>query len=501
MDAEFSLSRRSLLKAGAVAGAAAGLAGVPGVAGAQADEDTGVAPPRPAGSPGSMFGVPFDSYDQIRVGFVGVGNRGMSLLQRILGFPEARVTAICDVEPGRVQEAADRVVNAGQPAPALYAGRGGDWDTTLDHYEVAAERSRRVRSNGRGPSPGDADEDYRALCARDDVDLVVNATSWEWHHPVLMEAMLNGKHAATEVPLAMELDHLWDLVNTSEQTRRHCIMLGQAIYRRSELRLARMTHEGVFGDLFTASGGYESDIRPRLFTATGDTRNPSGWRRLWWTRRNGDFYSMHAIAPVSNWLGINSGDRFDTIVSMGSPSRGLELFREEHVPPDDESWDDPPYIKGDRTFSQIQTAKGRVIQVSHDETIPFPYNNKVHYLTGTRGSFRDFPPRIYLEPDHATGSDWFEFGDDFAEYDHWLLNTYGSGRNGDEHQFRRLFQNMRLGLAPDVDVYDSATWCVQIPLSFESIKRGSKPVKVPDFTRGQWDQRSISPILRDNPEA
>lgn len=483
-------SRRSILKAGAATGGVIGAAGL-GISSAAADEDTGAAPPRPVGSPGSMIGVPFDAYgDQVRVGIVGVGNRGTRLLEAMLQFPEVRVTAVCDINPPRVHHAAEMVQATGQPEPARYSGRGGHWQTPQENYELAVHHSKLVRAGTR-PDP-DADDDYRALCARDDVDIVVNASSWEWHHPVCMTAMLNGKHAATEVPLAMELEHLWDLVNTSEAMRRHCIMLEQVVYGRTELRLLRMAHDGLFGDLLVGAGGYHNEGRAAAFNSTGGTRYPEGWRRRWWYRRDGDFYSMHGVGPVAAYMDINRGDRFESIVSMSSPAIGLTAFREQHVPPEDAGWNDPPYIKGDRTLSQVMTAKGRVIQVSHDETVPQPYT-RVNWLAGTQATFNDDPPRIFV--DGTSDNGWDDL-DDYGHYDHWLWEIDAPL---EEHMFRRLFQTMRLGLVPDIDVYDSATWSVQIPLSTESIRRGNRPVRVPDFTRGQWEEYRDG-LDRPNPE-
>jgi predicted dehydrogenase len=497
MGSESSFSRRSLLKAAGVSGAALGVAGLGGFAGvANADESTGKAPPRPSGAK-SVLGMPFEAYgDTIRVGIVGVGRRGTSLLRTMLNFPEVQVTAVCDINPDYVERAAGIITDTGRPEPAKYAGRGGDWSDTEEHYQLAVQHSKQARAHAKGKKADEwAEEDYRALCARDDVDIVVNVTSWEWHHPICMVAMLEGKHTATDVPLAMELDHLWDLVNTSERTQRHCIMLEQVVYWRHHLQLLNMAHEGVFGELLCGYGGYENEGLAAAFDTLNGGRYPEGWRRRWWYRRDGDFYSMHGFCNIAMYMDVNRGDKLDTIASMSTPQIRKTAFREEHVPSHDPAWDDPPYIKGDRCLSLVSTEKGRVIEVSHDEDVPSPYSI-VHWLTGTKGSFKDHPARIFLEG--KSSGQYDDLSDHSAGFDHWLWEDHGF--DGDRAMFFRLFQDMRLGRAPDIDVYDSATWTAPIPLSTESLKRNGQPVKVPDFTRNRWqDYREW--IDRPNPEA
>ena len=48
----------------------------------------------------------------------------------------------------------------------------------------------------------------------------------------------------------------------------------------------------------------------------------------------------------------------------------------------------------------------------------------------------------------------------------------------------RTVQQMRAGLVPDIDVYDSAAWCSAVPAEREVPGEGRPPVDVPDFTRG-----------------
>jgi predicted dehydrogenase len=436
-----SVSRRAMLRGAAVAGVGLGVAATTGV-------EAVAEAPRRAGR--SMIGVPFGATDAPRFGIIGLGNRGGGMLPLLLAIPGVRITALCDIRPQLAQRAAKAVTDAGQPAPAVYTG---------------------------------GDEDYENLCARDDVDFVYIATPWEWHTPMALTAMRNGKHAGVEVPMGFTLKDLWELVDTSERTRRHCIQLENCCYGRNELRALRMAHEGLFGDLLHGAGAYLHDLRELLFSKT---YYEDQWRRRFHTTTNGDLYPTHGLGPVAAYMDLHRGDRFVRMTSMSTPALGLAAYRAEHMPPGDETWDEE-YVKGDVTMSLIQTAKGRVIHLVHGVSNPHPYS-RLNHLAGTKGVFEDYPPRIYLEPD-MNNDQWGSF-DAYAGYDHWLWTDIGAGPGGhggmDYLMLWRLVQCMRLGLPPDIDVYDSAAWNSPYALSVLSIKHKSAPIPFPDFTRGDW---------------
>lgn len=438
------LSRRALLRTGAVAGAGLGLADL--AVGTAAAQQTW-----PAAKGESMMGAPFEPVETVRVGIVGLGNRGASMLPLFLALGGVAITALCDTNPDAVNRAAKVVVDEGRPEPAKYSG---------------------------------GDHDFENLCARDDIDFVYVATPWEWHAPMAVVAMRNGKHVGVECPAGVTVAELWELVDTSEQTRRHCIQLENCCYGQNELRVLRMAHDGMFGDLLYGAGAYLHDLRELLFSKTYYANQ---WRRAWHTKVNGDLYPTHGLGPVSAYLDINRGDRLARITSMSTPALGLAAYRQEHLPPDDPAWQEP-YVKGDATMSLIQTEAGRVVHLVHDVSNGRPYS-RLNQLQGTRGVFEDYPPRIYLEP---TGNphEWGNW-DDYAEHDHWLWKDVGPGPGGhggmDYLMLYRLAQTMHLGLPPDIDVYDSATWSAPFALSAQSIANGSAPIDFPDFTRDRWN--------------
>jgi hypothetical protein len=447
------VSRRDLIKTIAVAGAGMGLAhlGLPDDAGAEPlrliDEV-----PRPTAA-ASMMGVKFEPRDVVRIAIVGTGLRGRSTLNEFLGVGNVRITALCDIVPDKVEMAKAQMKKAGHDyEPAVY---------------TAGER------------------DFEKLCARDDIDIVYTATPWRWHVPVSVAAMKNGKHAATEVPAALTIEDCWTLVDTSEKTRRHCIMMENCCYGYNETMVLQMVKAGLFGELKHGGAAYNHDLRSILF----ETRDEGLWRRANHTERNGNLYSTHGLGPVAWYLGIDRGDRFDYMVSMSTPEMGLTKWREDHLPKDDPRWKEK-YVTGDLNSSLIKTVKGRTIRLEHNVSSPRPYS-RINSIEGTKGLFEDYPPRIYVEG-RGKNDVWTTIDDYKAEFEHpWWREQGERARTGghggmDFIMAWRLVSCMREGLTPDMNVYDAASWSAPGPLSEKSVAKGSMPMKFPDFTRGKW---------------
>jgi hypothetical protein len=329
---------------------------------------------------------------------------------------------------------------------------------------------------------------FQKLLARDDFDFAYIATPWDWHVPQAIATMKSGKHAFVEVPAATTIEDCWKLVDTAEETRRHCLMLENCCYGETELMVINMIRDGLFGDLLYGECAYLHDLRRLLF----EDRSEGLWRRAPHTAHNGNLYPTHGLGPVANYTGVNRGDRFDYLVSMSSPQRGLDAWRTAHVPPDSPKWKEK-YICGDLNSSMIKTANGLMITLQHDVVNPHPYD-RINLIAGSKGLFRDYPPRIYLDeqkPEEYAPIDAYK-----DKYQHSLWKGQGAlarkvgGHGGmDFLMVYRLVQCMRTGIAPDFDVYDAAAWSAPGPLSEESVKRGSQPVAVPDFTRGRWKEK------------
>ncbi|HLK65854.1 MAG TPA: Gfo/Idh/MocA family oxidoreductase [Bryobacteraceae bacterium] len=415
------------------------------------------ASPQQTANPSSgrtMSGKPFEKKDTVRLGFIGVGGRGNSLIDNFSAMPEVQVAALCDVVEDKVRKAQAKLERAGKAShtPALY------------HSSNYA---------------------FEQLLKRDDLDMVLVATPWKWHTQMAISAMKQGKHVAVEVPAARTLDECWDLVNTSEATGRHCIQLENCCYGYNELMVWNMVRAGVFGEITHGACAYNHDLRSILFSDEGEGQ----WRRFEHLDRNGNLYPTHGLGPVAHYMDINRGDRFDYLVSMSSIPASLAAYRKEHIPANDPRQKEV-YKCGDLNSSLIRTVKGRLITLEHNTSSPQPYD-RINLIAGTKGIFRDYPPRIYVD-----GSPKEEFGslDPYkAQYEHpfWketgeLARKLGGHGGMDFVMAWRLVQAIREGKAPDIDVYDAAAWSAPGPLSEQSVAAGSAPMKFPDFTRGRW---------------
>ena len=434
------LSRRDLIKQAAVAGAAVAWQ-----------------PPDPATSrvpvAASMMGVPFERHATVRVAIVGTGLRGSSVLGELLAIDGVQITALCDIVPAKAERAAKRVTSTGQPMPALYTA---------------------------------GDRDFEKLVTRDDIDIVYTATPWPWHTPVCLAALQAGKHAATEVPAATSLKECWALVDASEKARKHCMLMENCCYDFNETLVNTMIKKGLFGEILYAEAAYIHDLRSLLF----EDRDEGLWRRFPHTNRQGNFYPTHGLGPVAWYLDIHGGDRFDYLVSMSTQERGLSLWREAHVPKDSPKWRET-YIEGDINSSLVKTFRGKTILLQHAVTTPTPYD-RLNSVRGTKGVFKDYPARIYLEG-QAGGEEYQPIDSFKADHTHPLWTRIGEiarqkgGHGGMDYIMAyRLIECMREGLPPDFDVYDAAAWSAPWPLSETSVRNGGVPVKFPDFTRGGW---------------
>lgn len=439
--------RRGFLKA--VGGTVAAVSAAGAQAGAQ---------PSPASR---VAGLTAPKLDVVRWGLVGVGERGLMHAEALLKIEGCAITAICDPWAPALEKALATVTSAGRPRPAAF---------------------------------GDGQQDYLRLFDRSDVDAVILSTPWEQHVAQAVAAMRAGKHVFIEVPAAVTLDECWQLVDTAEATRRHCMMLENVCYGRDELMVLNMCRQGLFGDLTHAEAAYIHDLR---FQAKQIEWGTGSWRLRHYERRNGNVYPTHGLGPVAQYLDVNRGDAFTSVVSMSSPSLGLAQYAAREFAPD-HARNRARYRCGDMNTSLLQTSRGLTVMVQHDVSTPRPYSRH-NYVQGTRGAFAGFPSRLAVEGRtdvHTWDTDLTKWR---AEFDHPLWTKVGAvaervgGHGGmDFVMLWRIVQCLREGLAMDQDVYDAATWSAVAPLSELSVARGGSVVDVPDFTRGGW--RAFAPL-------
>jgi hypothetical protein len=430
------MHRRDFLKLGGSA-LAAGAVSAPGPAmAAQAGAAPFAAPP----------------IETVRIGYVGIGGQGGSHVQNLLKIPGCRITAVGDIRPERTDWATKTITAAGQPAPAVY---------------------------NRGP------RDFERLCETENLDLVYNATPWEWHVPIMLAAMKAGKHTATEVPAAMTLDDCWALVESAEKSRRHCVMMENCNYDRMEMMVYNMVRQGLFGEILHAEGGYLHDLRSIKFSDRGEGL----WRRAWAMKLDGNLYPTHGLGPVANCLDINRGDRFDYLVSMSGPSRGLQDWAKEHYKADSPTRQER-YVLGDVNVSLIKTARGKTIVVEHGTNLPRPYS-RIHMVQGSKGLFQGYPDRVYVEG-RGREDQWQEASSWLAEFEHPLWKEIATAARGAGHggmdfiEDYRLIKCLREGQPTDMNVYDAAALSAVVHLSVQSAGRKAGTADFPDFTRGRW---------------
>jgi len=392
----------------------------------------------------------------VRIGVVGVGNRGPYLTKELAGMQGAEIRAICDIIPEKAERVQKEITEMGKPRPDVYT-RG--------------------------------EEDYKRMCARDDLNLVVTATPWKLHTPICLEAMKAGKHVATEVPAALTIDECWQLVETSEKTGKHCIMLENCCYGRSEMMVLNMVRQGLLGEVVHGECGYLHDLRHIKLSPNG---YEGQWRLKYSIEHTGNPYPTHGLGPVAQCMNINRGDKFDYLVSMSSKSIGLNLYAAKEYG-ENSLQAKKKYALGDINVSMIRTIKGRTITLYHDCSSPRPYS-RINTVQGTKGIFEGYPDRIHIEgrsPEHQ----WDSVEEYLKEFDHPLWKKQGEKASGAGHggmdymELYRLVKTLCEGVYPDMDVYDAADWSVIVELSERSVLKKSCPVDFPDFTRGNWKKR------------
>lgn len=403
----------------------------------------------------NMCGYAAPKIETVRIGFIGLGMRGPGAVERMSYIEGVEITALCDKYPDRVQSAQKILQKTGRTAAREYSGEEG----------------------------------WKAMVEELDLDLVYICTPWHLHTPMAVYSMKNGKHVAVEVPAATTLKECWELVETSEKTRKHCMMLENCCYDFFELLTLNMARNGLFGELVHAEGAYIHDLKDLNFSKKGYA---DMWRLKENIGRNGNLYPTHGLGPVAQCLNINRGDRMDYLVGMSSADFMMGQMASELAANDDfyKSYVGAKY-RGNMHTTLIKTVKGKTIMLQHDVTTPRPYS-RIHLISGTKGMARKWPSPQRI----AFGHGWIsqeQFKELEEKYTLPIVKHVGEiakkigGHGGmDFIMDWRLIDCLRNGLPLDQDVYDAALWSAVGPLSELSVAKKSRSVDVPDFTRGAY---------------
>lgn len=410
----------------------------------------------------NMCGFAAPKIETARVGIVGLGQRGPGAVDRLSKIEGVEIKALCDLLPDRAEKAKKSL--EGTPHnPELYSGSAYAW---------------------------------KKMCERPDLDLIYIATPWEWHVPMAVFAMESGKHTAVEVPAARTLEECWQLVETSERTKKHCMQLENCCYDFFEMMTLKMARDGFFGEVLHVEGAYIHDLLWLNFDK--DTGYQGMWR-LEENFRNGNLYPTHGLGPICQILNVNRGDQMDFLTSVSSNDFHMKAKAQE-LAQEDSFWNSyaAKSYRGNMNTTVVKTKKGKTIMIQHDVSSPRPYS-RLHVVSGTEGYAQKYPDQKV-----SKGHSWMkpeEIQELQAKYTPEIVQKVGElakqigGHGGMDFMMDwRLIDCLRNGLPLDQDVYDAALWSCVTPLSEWSVANRSNSIDVPDFTGGNWKTNKPVPI-------
>lgn len=417
---------------------------------------------------------------KVKLAIIGVGARGKNHLDLLLRRNDVDLVAICDIDNRVINESKEIINKSGKKMPVIYTGNDYAWQKMLQ---------------------------------KEKLDGVIIVTPWEWHKPMIMGAIDAGlKYVASEVILGITLQDHWDVVKAAEKNNAHVMMLENVCYRRDVMAVLNMVRQGLFGELLHLQGGYQHDLREVLLNDGIHTYghgvefgekgfSEAHWRTEHSVHRNGDLYPTHGIGPIGQFININRGNRFTSLCSFSSKTRGLhnhivKVGGENH-----------PNAKvifkaGDVITTSINCANGETILLQHDTYSPRPYSLGFR-VQGTEGLWMDVNNSIYIQDKSEKNDAWDQAQSWFDKYDHplwkrWSKETEGAGHGGmDFFVIHAFVESIKRKTPTPMDVYDAAAYSAITPLSEHSITLGNQTVEFPDFTEGQWMYRKPVFALND----
>ncbi|MFL0352679.1 Gfo/Idh/MocA family protein [Xanthomarina sp. GH4-25] len=418
---------------------------------------------------GNVVGLTADPISKVRVGMIGMGNRGSVLIQMfdyLIKNNHAEIVALSDLKQDKVEKNNDYLKTIQNTPADLYYGNETEW---------------------------------KKLAERDDIDLILIATPWNTHTEMSIYGMEQGKHVACEQPMAMTLEDCWKLIEVAERTQKHCMYMENCCFNGEELWVLNMIDQGVFGNINHAEGAYIHDLRKHMMD---DTYYENQWRIKHHETQNGNFYTGHGLGPTSFYMDIGRGDNYDFITSMSSRDDSLKLGAQiENFPVKE-------FACGDMNTTLIKTKLGRTIMLQFDTHTGRPYS-RLNNVFGTKAAHQGYPSRLYVGHEELQwGHSWLkdeEYKDYRERYDHPLWNKLKTqidanavGHGGmDFVMIYRLIRCLNEGLPLDINLYDSVLWSAITPLSELSVANNSARTVVPDFTGGTWKTPRKNEVLRD----
>ena len=411
----------------------------------------------------------------VRIAIIGLGARGSGHAKQLAAIEGTEIVALSDL----YEDLVDRSVS-------LCAESGNGRHQSISRYY------------------GDENQ-WEKMLIEVKPDAVIIATNWNNHAKMAIESMKQGAHAFVEVPIAVTLEEMWEIVNTSEQTQKHCMMMENVNYGREELLYLNLCRKGVIGDLLHAEAAYIHELR---FQMEEQERGTGSWRTHHYAKRNGNLYPTHGLGPVAQYMNLGRGeDQFSSIISFSSPAKGRKLYAEKNYSKD-HKWNALDYQGGDLNTSIIKTNLGRTIMIQWDETSPRPYTRH-NLLQGTKGILAGYPTRVALEggvpgatENHHSWAEGEKLEALYEQYEHPIYLRLGAlaqkmgGHGGMDFMMRyRIVECLRNGLPLDQNLYEGCFWSAVSPLSEASVAKGGMPQQFPDFTRGFWNKTKPLSII------
>jgi predicted dehydrogenase len=411
----------------------------------------------------NMSGYAAPAIPVVRIGVIGLGDRGSGAVERLSYIEGVEIKALCDKREVAVKGSQEYLNRIGRPAAQEFFGSEDIW---------------------------------KKLVELPDLDLIYTCTPWVLHTPVSVYAMENGKHVACEVPIARTIDEAWQLVETSEKTKKHCMMLENCCYDFFELLTLNMARQGLFGEIIHGEGAYIHNLLGMNFRKPRDERQTDGaytgmWRLKENATRNGNIYPTHGLGPICQVMNINRGDRMDYLSSMSTNDFTMGP-REKELSANDQffaEWKDSKF-RGNMNTTLVRTTRGKTIMIQHDVSSTHPYS-RIHLVKGTQGMARKYPdPLIALGENWAKDEEmktiWEKYTPEIIKKVGEMAKKVGGHGGMDFIMDWRLMDCLRNGLPLDQNVYDGALWSSIAPLSEWSVANRSQSIDVPDFTGGSW---------------
>ena len=392
--------------------------------------------------------------NSLKVGIIGTGNRGTSLMRQLLKFRDVEIAAVCDLSRERAENAASLCNKTGNQNPKMYYDNPDSWKGMLDNEKL---------------------------------DAVIIASYWDMHASMALYAMEKGVYPGVEVPAALTVDHCWQLVETSERTGIPCMMLENWSFRRDNLAVLDMIRQGLFGEMVHCHCAHSHDCIDHWFfdSETGEQR----WPAPYLIQYNRDQYPTHSLGPVLSWLDINCGDVITEIYSTATASKGINAYFRRKFGSNHPNAN-LSFKQGDIVTSLLKTKKGKTIVVNYDMQLPRPYSNR-WMVQGTLGVYDEEKASVYLTGESPQYHQWESWKPYEEKYLHkwWKQGTDESSHGGTDFiELREFISAVREKGPTPIDVYDSVVMSAVVELSGLSIQRNS-PVEFPDFTKGRWATR------------